>query len=175
MRIFLIFLSLSNGLVAYSQIDEQVANQEFKVKGYQINYPKSWRLDSSRMMNTEVIMFSPLVDKADKFSENVNVIIQNLAGQKIDLERYKQITDSQLSNIPSISKVIESKIISLKEKSFFKVDYEMAQNELHLNISSICFIDNEKTYLVTLTTEVSTTERYRKIGDEISRSFTLKN
>lgn len=169
------FLFLSNVLIAFSQRDERVANEEFKGMGYQIYYPKTWRLDSSRMMNTEVIMFAPQDDKADKFTENVNVIIQDLTGQKIDLERYKQITDSQLSNIPSISKRFESKIISLKEKSFFKVDYEMTQNDLYLNISSICFIANEKAYLVTLTTEASKTERYRKIGDEILRSFTLRN
>jgi hypothetical protein len=90
----------------FSQTD--ATKMKFSKDNFEIQYPKTWRLDTSKMMGTEFFLFSPLENEADKFSENINGMIQNLRGQKIDLEKYKQITDAQLTTMLTDAKVFES-------------------------------------------------------------------
>jgi hypothetical protein len=97
-----------------------------------------------------------------------------LSGQNIDLEKYKQITDQQLSTIPASIKVFESSIINKGNNEYYKADYEMTQGKLRLRINSICLIYNEKAYLLTFSAEFDKFDSYKKIGDEILNSFSLK-
>ncbi|MBK7681894.1 MAG: hypothetical protein IPJ26_05200 [Bacteroidetes bacterium] len=39
-------------------------------------------------MGTSFIIFSPLENDEDKFKENVNLLMQDLTGQNIDLDKY---------------------------------------------------------------------------------------
>jgi len=49
-------------------------------KGYKVQYPTNWVLDTSKRMGTDFIFFAPKENKNDKFHENINFIIQDLAG-----------------------------------------------------------------------------------------------
>lgn len=140
---------------------------------YKIEYPKSWRLDTSRLMGSEFFIFAPLENQSDRFSENVNVIIQDLAGQNINLENYKTISDKQITDFGTGSTVFESEIKKINNKEYFRIFYEMIQGKSRLKITSICFIKNEKAYLVTFTTEFEKYEAYKKTGEDILSSFCL--
>jgi len=155
----------------FSQID--TSKTSFKKDNYKIEYPKTWRLDTSKFMGTEFLFFSPLENEADKFSENVNGIIQDLSGQNIDLEKYKQITDKQLSDMATDCKVFESSIIKKDSKEYFKTTYAMTQGKFRLKITSICFIKNDKAYLTTFSSELDKYEQYKKVEEEILSSFWL--
>jgi serine/threonine-protein kinase len=124
-------------------------------------------------MGTEFIIFSPSENENDKFSENVNGLIQNLRGQDIDLGKYKEITDKQLTEMVTDCKVFESSIIKDGNKEYFRTIYSMTQGKLKLKITSICFIKNEKAYLLTFSAEFDKYEQYKKVGDEILSSFSL--
>lgn len=142
---------------------------------YKIQYPTTWRLDTSKVMGTEFFILSPLENETDKFSENINLLIQNLNGQNINLEKYKQITDEQLVNMGNDCKVFESLIVKKENQEYFKVTYTMIQMTLKLKITSICFIKNNKAYLVTLSAEFDKYEQYKKIGEDILNSFHFIN
>jgi hypothetical protein len=125
-------------------------------------------------MGTEFFVFSPLENENDKFSENVNGIIQDLSGQNIDLEKYKQITDKQLTDMATDGQVFESAIVKTEKMEYFKTTYAMTQGKLRLKITSICFIKDDKAYLVTLSSEFDKYDSYKKVGEEILNSFSLK-
>ena len=147
---------------------------EYVTESYQIKYPKTWQLDASKAMGTDLLLFSPLENESDKFRENVNIMIQNLGGQNIDLEKYKLITESQLENLATDVKVFESKIIKADNDRFYKTAYAMTQGKFTLRITSICFIRNDKAYLATFTSEIDKYDSYKTIGEKILITFSLK-
>src|SRR6187397_2716847 len=118
-------------------------------------------------MGTEFFVFSPLENETDKFSENVNGLIQDLSGQIIDLEKYKQITEKQLADMATDGKVFESSIIKADGKEYFKIIYAMTQGKFRLKITTVCFIKNDKAYLATFSAELDKYEQYKKTGEEI--------
>jgi len=124
-------------------------------------------------MGPELFVFSPLENQNDKFSENVNVIIQDLAGQNIDLKKYKQITEGQLTNMATDGKIVESSIVKGNKGDYYKIIYSRTQGNFRLKITSLCYIKNDKAYLVTFTSEFDKYDQYNKIGQEILNSFSL--
>jgi hypothetical protein len=124
-------------------------------------------------MGTELYLFSPLEDETDKFRENVNVTIQNLVGQNINLDKYKQITENQLNTMVTDCKVFESTILKSSEKDLYKVVYAMTQGKFRLKITSFCYIKNEKAYLTTFSSELSKYEQFRDVAEKILNSFLI--
>lgn len=145
----------------------------FAKDNYKIQYPKSWRLDTSKIMGTDFFIFAPLENETDNFSENINVIIQDLRNQNIDLEKYKLITDNQINQFATDPKVFESAIIKENNNEYFRIVYAMTQGKARLKITSICLIKNDKAYLATFTTEFNKYGQYNKVGEEILSSFCL--
>ena len=118
-------------------------------------------------------MFSPLENELDKFSENVNVSIQNLTGQNIDLVQYKQITDKQVTDLATDGKIFESSLVKTNKGELFRITYGMTQGKFRLKITSVCFISNDKAYLATFSSELDKYDNYKKVGEQILSSFSL--
>ena len=98
------FVLLPGGLVHAQQM------KVFSAKEFSISYPETWRVDTSGQYGAAVIFFSPLDSAGDKFDENVNVLTQDLKGQNINLSKYKSITENQVSNVATKSKLMKSVI-----------------------------------------------------------------
>jgi serine/threonine-protein kinase len=151
----------------------QTENTKFAKENYSIRYPKSWNLDTSKLMGTECFIFSPIENDSDKFKENISVVIQNLAGQNINLERYKNITEEQISTIATDGKVYESTMLKSDTDKYYKITYGMTQGKFKLKITSICYINNSKAYLITFTSELDKYYQYKEIAEEILNSFVV--
>lgn len=165
---FILFVNL-----CFSQKD--TANQlvSFVKNNYKIQYPKSWRLDTSGIMGSELFVFSPLENDTDGFHENVNVIIQDLSGQNIDLKEYKEISDKQITDMGINAQLFESSILKTDKGECYKISYAMTQDKYRLKITSVCFIKNDKAYLATFSSELDKYDRYKKVGETILNSFSL--
>ena len=164
-----IFLLLTSFCFAQTDTSKSI---HFK-DNYKVEFPKSWKLDTSRVMGTAFFIFAPLENQADNFRENINVIIQDLAGQNINLENYKTITDKQISDYASEPTIFESEIKKGLNKEYFRIVYAMIQGKLRLKITSVCFIKDDKAYLITFTTDFEKYDLYKKTGEEILSSFHL--
>ena len=70
--------------------------ETFSQNGYTIKYPDSWSLNKTGEMGTELVVSSQLTSKNDFFKENVNLVIQNLTGMNIDLDKYVKISEGQI-------------------------------------------------------------------------------
>lgn len=158
---------------SFSQSDTSNQVNIFTKGNFSLQYPKSWRIDTSKVMGTEIYIFAPLENAEDKFRENVNVMIQNLSGKGIDLGMYKQITESQIANLATEGKVFESTILKADKGEYYKITYAMTQGIFRLKLTSYCFIKDEKAYLITFGSEFDKYEQYQKIGEEILNSFSL--
>jgi hypothetical protein len=157
---------------SYAQQNEKMLT--FSNPLYSIGYPASWKLDTSGKMGTQFFVFSPLQDNTDRFSENVNLIIQDLKGQRVDLLQYKQITDEQLASLPGTT-VFQSEIAGTKNAAYYVVNYTMKQGNQNLRIVSRCYIKNEKAYLLTFSAAIAAYQAYQKTGEAILASFVLQD
>lgn len=169
--LFLILTILTD--CCFSQADTADQMISFTRENYKFQYPRSWRLDTLTKLGPELFVFSPLEDEADKFSENVNISIQNLKGQNIDLVQYKQITDKQVEDLATEGKIFESSIVKTSKGEIFRITYAMTQGKFSLKITTVCFISNDKAYLATFSSELDKYDKYKKIGELILSSFSL--
>jgi hypothetical protein len=171
MKLILLLIFSAFSCCSFSQTETIKLTSKFFRNNYVIEYPKSWKTDTSKLMGADLFILSPLENAADKFSENINILIQDLAGQNIDLEKYKEITELQIKELVTDGKIIESLILNNGVQPCYKITYEMIQAELRLKITSLCYISSNKAYLITFSSTIDKYDQYKKIGENILNSF----
>lgn len=168
---------LSFAFVLLTQLgiaQSNVSYKNFTHEGYKLDFPTTWRIDTSKTFGANFFAFSPLDDsKLDKFSENVNVIIQNLQGQDITLQQYKEISENQFNSLSDKFSDVESRIDKNGTSEFLIFKYKMKQGNLTLNVFSKCIIRDGSAYLATFSYEEIAKDKYKEIGDRIISSFSL--
>lgn len=138
---------------------------------FSVSYPREWELVQSGQMGTSFILFAKQSSAQDQFRENVNLLIQNLAGMKIDLDKYVEISEGQIKTMITNGNIIESKRIVENGSSFHKEIYTGDQGVLKLKFEQYYWVKKEKAYVLTFTAEVNQFDNYKGIGEEILKSF----
>src|SRR5579862_6208719 len=64
---------------------------------YTQSYPSGWSLDQSGKMGTKFILFSGKIDNG--FSDNLNLLIQDLNGSGLDLDKYVILSEGQVKTM----------------------------------------------------------------------------
>lgn len=184
MRIFklIVALILSLNLIACSQNEK--SNKQAEVlngwetlteDNYSIKYPENWELNKSGQMGTNFILFSPLTSDQDQFKENVNLLIQDLTGHNLDLNKYVEISEGQVKTILTDGNIIESERISNGDLNYHKLIYTCKQGICKLKFEQYFWVIENKAYVLTLTTEVEQFNSFQKIGERILNSFEIRN
>lgn len=143
-------------------------------KDYSIQYPEKWELNKSGQMGTSFILFSQLNSGTDKFKENVNLIIQDLTGHNIDLNKYVEISEGQIKTMITDGNIISSNRIKKKETEFQKVIYTGKHEMSDLKFEQYYWVQDDKAYVLTLSCEVSEFNDFKDIGERILESFKIK-
>jgi len=141
---------------------------------YYITYPGNWDLNTSGLMGSSFFFFSKLTSQQDKFRENVNLIIQDLNGQNISLDKYIEISVGQIKTMITNGRLLESLRLNKNGYEFQKVIYIGDQGVFKLKYEQYCWIKNGKAYILTLTCENKQFENYKVTGEKILNSFKLK-
>jgi hypothetical protein len=142
---------------------------------YALVYPADWTTDTSKSMGTDLIVLSPVEDSVDKFRENVVVMIQDLSGKNVTLEMFKQATEQQIATLVTNAKMYKSAIVKSEGVEQYEVQYQMEQGVFTLHISSVCFMKEEKAYILTFTSEFNKYERYRMVAEHLLKTFKPAN
>jgi hypothetical protein len=160
-----------------SENSEQEKRTEWKTldeSNYSIQYPSTWELNQSGEMGTSFFLFSPLESNADKFKENVNLLIQDLSGQNLDLNKYTEISEEQIKTLALNAILIESKRVENSNDEFHKLIYTCDQGGFHLKIEQKYWVINEKAYVLTFTCEADKAKLFSDKAENILSSFKLK-
>jgi hypothetical protein len=142
--------------------------------GYSIQYPQDWDLNKSGQMGMSFILLSKQTSQQDNFQENVNLLIQDLKGQNINLEKFTEISVGQIKTMVTKGKLIESKKLSGNGNEFQSVIYTGVQGNYKLKFEQYYWIKNDKAYILTLTCELDQFKKYKSTGEKILNSFKLK-
>ena len=164
---FIIVITLLLSTNLYSQ------TEVYETDVFSIEYPVNWKLNTS-VQGALFAITSPLVTKEDKFSENVNLIIQDLSGMNIDLDKYVTLSKKQLLLIPK-GEISESKRVKNKDYEYHKIAFKGFLENRNLKGKQMYIIRNEKAYVLTYTGVGNDYMLYEKYANEILNSFKLKN
>lgn len=174
--LFIIFLPIiANGQSGKKTSDSNTEEwKTVKEKTFSINYPSTWGLDQSGQMGTSLILFSPLESEQDTFRENVNVIVQDLKGMDIDLDKYTEISEDQVKKLITNSAIVESKRIKNGNSEYHKIIYTGEQGLFKLTFEQYYWVKKDKAYVLTFTSEQDKFEHFKETGEEILNSFEHK-
>ena len=146
--IFILFFWIN--LFVYGQTNDW---NSLEKTGFSIQYPNNWTIDESGHMGTKLIIFSPLSDVKDTFKENVNFIIQDLIGHKISLKEYTEISKRQIKGMITDSEILSCTTEKLHNLNFQKLIYTGRQGIYLLQFTQYYWVENNKAYVLTFTTE----------------------
>lgn len=140
---------------------------------FSIQYPSNWELKENVQTAIPFILFSPLEGAGDKFRENINLVVQDLSGQKMDLKKYVEVSEKQVKELIKNSRIIESKRVKKGTNEFHKIIYTGNSNNFLLQFEQHYYIVKEKAYVLTYTAEQSKFESFLKTGERILNSFVI--
>ncbi len=177
MKYIIAIISLSISIWGYGQTPASKDKLNFHTidrGSYSIQYPLAWIIDTSRQFGSDLFLLSPNESEMDKFKENVNVMIQNLKGLNLDLDKFVQVSESQVKTYVTNGKVLESKRINQNGLEFHKLIYLGAQGVFSLKTEQYYFIKDEKAFVVTFVAEEDQFDKYIVIAEKMMQSFKIK-
>ena len=125
-------------------------------------------------MGTKVIFFSPLESADDQFSENINILTQDLTTSPMTLKEYTDLSIQQINTLVTNGKVIESTTIQTPNGEGQRLVYTMDQGKLHLQFEQVFIIKKDKVYIVTYSAEIDSYQKYLSKASHALESFILK-
>jgi hypothetical protein len=173
---FLIIGLLACGQQTQNKTGEELENGWLLLNesSYSIQYPENWELDKSGKMGLNLILLTKLSSEQDQFRDNVNLLIQDLRGQDINLDKYVEISEGQIKTMMNNSNIIESNRLNENGSEFQKIIYTGDLGVYKLKFEQYYWVKNEKAYALTLTCELNQFETYKVTGEKILNSFRLK-
>ncbi|MCH2193770.1 hypothetical protein [Kordia sp.] len=108
------------------------------------------------------------------FTENINVLILDLAGYNLDLDKYTKTSEQQIKTMIEGAKIIESKRITNGPIPYHRVVYTGEQNDYKLKFAQHYYVINDKAKVLTLTCEQNQYDKYIDIAMKVFKSFRLK-
>jgi hypothetical protein len=148
--------------------------KNFDGTNYFVQYPPNWELNQNGQMGASFIFFSPLENDKDQFKENVNLLVQDLTGRNIDLDKFVEISEGQVKTMITNSTLVESTRMKSPNPEFHKMIYSGDQGIYHLKFEQYFWIINQQAYILTLTCEQTKFSDYKETGEKILNSFLFK-
>ncbi len=142
--------------------------------GLEARYPASWKAVEG-LMGTAVIFASPLESKEDKFSENVNIIVEDVSAQPgLTLGKYIERAKAKLAVFITEYSPKDSRDLILSGQPAKMIEYTGRQGVFDLHILQAVTLINGKAYVVTFTAEEANYERYLPDARRIIESIAIK-
>ena len=147
----------------------------FEGENYSIAYPEQWELNPSKQFGAEFMFFSPLSSEADKFRENVTLVVQELLDQDMNLDEFTELSIEQVKSFVTNANIIESKRIEEKGKiAHQSITYTGKQGVFELELKQHFWILNNTAYVLTFTMQKEDKNEHKEVGKKIMDSFFLQ-
>ena len=143
----------------------------FSQSNYSIQYPPNWDLNQNPGLGLSFAVLSRLENGNDLFKENVSLMIQNLAGRNIDLDKFVAISEEQVRTVALNGMLVESKRLEDGQYPHQHLIYTSDQNNYHLTTEQYYWVQGEQAYVLTLSCEQDKYSAYKKVGEQILNSF----
>jgi hypothetical protein len=136
---------------------------------FAISFPEDWENERDSF-GAVIIMFSPLSGDTDQFAENVNVVVEDLAGADLDLDGYVEIATEQLLDfIPDID-FVERFTDQMDEEPSWVIVYTGTQDGIEYKWMQEVALFEGSAYIITYT-GAAEFDTYRAHASAIFDSF----
>lgn len=169
-----LFTLIANILLVVPLLANNDATKIHFANGYEIAYPITWSSDTTKLMGTDLILFSPLTGEKTAFRTNVNILVQDLSAYDLSLDQYVKISVNQIETLITDSEIVLNKRVNGTNGPFHKMIYTGKQGKLSLKYEQYYWLVNKKAYVLTLTCDVDHFSKYQQVGEQILDSFKLK-
>lgn len=139
---------------------------------YSITYPDHWQQEEYKNEGYSFIVFkSPLSDENDNFSENMNIVVENAKGYKVN-EYLKSAFDIiQSSNTLKDFKILEQGDVKINKRNGKYIVYTHTYDNFSLKVKAYVACNGKKCFVLTGTATHDTYEGYKLFFDKIASSF----
>jgi hypothetical protein len=191
MKNILPVLVLISYLTIQPALSNPIATKNWKKltgANYSIQYPADWDLQQKEDTTPDVpllypfAILSPLESTTDTFRENVNLVVEQLAGRTIegvdgkdiDLERYIKLSSSQLSLYMNNYHSIENKQFDNGRRQYYRSIFTWDFQTFRLKVEQYYWVADGKAYVLTFTSERDKFAKFKETGEKILDTFTIE-
>lgn len=170
MKFFVVVCCICSGLFASAQNTSTI-----NTSVYSIAPPQGWAIDTTKSMGAELFLFSPLENSDDKFRDNINLMIQNIAAYGLSLDEYVSISEKQITGeMVKDGVLISSERMNKNGREYQQMIYTMTQGTFKLKILQHAYMVNGNAFLLTFTVEATKFDSYLQTATQAMSSFTIK-
>lgn len=141
---------------------------------YSIRYPDSWGLNASGYEGTSFILYTEQSSLQDRYNENISLVIQELADSDNKLDQFIEVTEDIIRTKLNNGKLIESTRHNADGREYQKIIYLGRQRIYNLKFEQYFWVEDGKSYVLTLSCKVNEFDRYKETGEAILNSFRIK-
>lgn len=165
----------ANGEPAASEVIAKIPDwQTLDGDGYSVQYPKDWNKEANPVNATGFMIKSPKKDANDQFLENVNLIVQDMQGEKPTLDQLAALIEQKLGKMLTNFSMDSKKEGKSGGKDFLEVRYSGEQGPMKMKFAQRIYMAGDKGYILTTTSGPSAEARVDESLDKIVSSFQLK-
>lgn len=145
-------------------------------KGYSFHYSSNnWDVEK----NPDITLLVNKADKNPSFKSNINIVVQDLAGQPISLEDYHLLTLNQMEQALGRNTVESDKEVKISGSPAKEIVYTMPQNvnkadASDLKLKQVYLIKNNKAYLITYTAKMDDFATFLNSANEVFETFKVE-
>ncbi len=137
---------------------------------YTVDHPSDWRV---KELNKITSFFSPFESKEDKFSENLNIVVEDLsqAPEDVKLIDYHRKGMSHAKSSLRDFTVLEEAKTDFKGREAIVVLYTMKDRGVTFKIKTLTFFVERDAYVLTYTATLADYDKYLKKIENCLRSI----
>lgn len=135
---------------------------------FSISYPSHLELDENEE-GTVFVLKTQQQGEDDIFIENIN-----LATQKAENISFNEFAIKIENEIRSQAEIVESKRLKLNGKDCLRLVFKLSQNNINLTFIQHIFVENQKAYALTFSSESKVFDDYYKEMNNVLISFKIK-
>ena len=151
--------------------NSQFAAIENDAYGIKMKYPRGWQAVKN-YEGTALAFVSPKESPMDVFKENVNVVVQDMSAHPMELKEFVDTSINQMSKVFKNIIVVESKPTKAANINAQKIVFE-AQEPDQLKIMVVCFLQDNKAYIITYAARSFKYDYYYNLVDTMVKSLTI--
>ena len=170
MKNLLIFLILFPLTIVAQELKENI---QYEKDNYSIEYPSNWILNDSGENGTKIFLYPKVSESSDVFTENINLISQNLNDSTITIEMYKGLVEKQITGMLTEPKIILSEIKNKNGLKFHNLVAEGKSSSYKFKIIIYTYLIGRQVYTLTFVTLYDTYENNHIESLRIMDSFKL--
>ncbi|KAB8152130.1 hypothetical protein EZY14_015470 [Kordia sp. TARA_039_SRF] len=145
-----------------------------KLDNFSIQYPSEWKSETSNNVGVDLILYAPATSADDTFSENINVVVQDLKGYNLNLDSYTKLSEQQIKSMLKGGKITQSERITNGKIPYHRLVYVGKQSGFNLQFEQRYYVINETAYVLTLTCTVDNFDDYITTARKIFDTFQVK-